>query len=338
MPLHIVVGGQLGSEGKGKVALSLAREFRATFAVKTSGTNAGHTVYDSSGKKYIFRVLPSASVISGMKCVFPAGCYLDPDLLFKEMGLLGFDPRNIFIHPNAGIITKDIKAQERSSGLCHNIGSTGSGTGYATLHRTLCDGSFVSASMIPELRQFICDTSELLRGALDLGAEVIVEGCQGFGLSLLHTPWYPYCTSRDTTASAFLSEVGLSPFDVKTVAMVLRTYPIRVAGNSGPLPNETTWEQVTRDARSETPIVEFTSVTRNKRKVAYFDEGMVRDAVIANNPNIVVMNFMDYIWDENPNVVGPNRRAFLDRVEGAIGVRITHLGFDGNRVVPYNRD
>jgi adenylosuccinate synthase len=49
----------------------------------------------------------------------------------------------------------------------------------------------------------------LLHDHLDRGGDVIIEGTQRFGLSLLHGPHFPYVTSRDTTASAFAMEVGL---------------------------------------------------------------------------------------------------------------------------------
>lgn len=42
----VVVGGQFGSEAKGKVVSYLANEF--DFGVRTGGPNAGHTVTNSS--------------------------------------------------------------------------------------------------------------------------------------------------------------------------------------------------------------------------------------------------------------------------------------------------
>ncbi|HEU4441008.1 MAG TPA: adenylosuccinate synthetase, partial [Burkholderiales bacterium] len=59
----------------------------------------------------------------------------------------------------------------------------------------------------------------LLRENLERGDRVVLEGTQGFGLSLLHSGTYPFCTSRDTTASGFISEAGLSPFDVDQIVM-----------------------------------------------------------------------------------------------------------------------
>ena len=55
MPVTVVVGGQYGSEGKGKVSAILAKEMDATAVVRCGGPNSGHTVYDDSGRKYVFR-------------------------------------------------------------------------------------------------------------------------------------------------------------------------------------------------------------------------------------------------------------------------------------------
>jgi len=55
MPVSIVVGGQFGSEGKGKVALEIVR--RATepvVVVRVGGPNSGHTAY-ACGRKHTLR-------------------------------------------------------------------------------------------------------------------------------------------------------------------------------------------------------------------------------------------------------------------------------------------
>jgi adenylosuccinate synthase len=49
MPVTVVVGGQFGSEGKGKVAHFFARSQNASVAVRVGGSNSGHTVVDRSG-------------------------------------------------------------------------------------------------------------------------------------------------------------------------------------------------------------------------------------------------------------------------------------------------
>ena len=91
-----------------------------------------------------------------------------------------------------------------------------------------------------------------MREHLEAGQRIIIEGTQGFGLSLLHSKYYPFVTSRDTTAAAFVSEAGLSPLDVDDIVLVLRAFPIRVGGNSGPLPNEIDWDTVTSESGQQT--------------------------------------------------------------------------------------
>jgi adenylosuccinate synthase len=58
MPISIVVGGQLGSEGKGKVALKIAQDEKAAAVVRVGGTNSGHTAVDENGRTWALRQLP----------------------------------------------------------------------------------------------------------------------------------------------------------------------------------------------------------------------------------------------------------------------------------------
>ena len=59
-----------------------------------------------------------------------------------------------------------------------------------------------------------------VNAALDDGKKVLIEGTQGFGLSLYHSGTFPRCTSKDTTAASFLSEVGVSPRRVTEIVVV----------------------------------------------------------------------------------------------------------------------
>ena len=176
-----------------------------------------------------------------------------------------------------------MKADERAAGLLEGIASTGQGVGGAVAQRAMRRKSVTFAGTIDVLREFIChDLDCVLAFALENGERVIVEGTQGFGLSILHSGYYPYSTSRETTAAGTLSEVGLSPRDVDCIALVLRSFPIRVHGNSGPLPLETTWEAITRKSGANVDLTEFTTVTEQLRRVAEFHDGVVLRAVRAN--------------------------------------------------------
>lgn len=305
MPITIVVGGQLGSEGKGKVTSEFVKLRDADAVIRCGGTNAGHT--DSSG--VIRRQIPVPSKLS----IIASGSYIDLNILSKEI-----EGQNIIIDPFSVIISEsnqDEEAQIKSS-----IGSTGSGTGMALLSRIRRDSSLTFAKDVPSLKPFIADTVSVIRDMLDNNCRLIIEGTQGFGLSLLHSELYPFVTSRDTTASGFLSEVGMSPFDVDEIVMVIRAYPIRVSGNSGPMYKETTWEDLSLPP-------ELTSVSRKIRRVGTFDASMVMRAIKANKPSCIVLNHLDYIRESH-------REEFLSIVEKEIGRKIDFVGLDSSTIIP----
>jgi len=330
MPVTVIVGGQFGSEGKGKVAHWLAREMGATVAIRVGGPNSGHTVVDETGAPIIFKQLPTAAILPEVHCVLPAGSYIRVDLLFEEMRTSKLAPERLRIDPNAVVITDREIAEEKSSSLRAEIGSTESGTGAAVVARIRRKPEVKLARDESALRDFVSPTTLFLRDRLQRRQRVIVEGTQGFGLSALHSPHYPFATSRDTTAAAFVAEAGLSPFDVDDIVLVIRAFPIRVAGNSGPLNDEISWEEVTRVSGAKSPIAEFTSVTRRLRRVARFHPSVVTQALSVNCPTRVVLNHLDHVDAECAylQTITPSAARFVREVELAIGARINLLGCD----------
>lgn len=294
MGVSIIFGGQWGSEGKGKTTYFFAQKFHASTVVRVGGPNSGHTIVDKYGKRVAFQILPVASVLEDVTCVLPAGSYIDLDILDKEIKMSGLPGKNLKIHPNAVIISNEDRETEITGHLNSKIGSTESGTGSAVIARIKRDSSVRLARDTEALQPFLCDTEEFLRMELRNSHEIIIEGTQGFGLSVLHAREYPYATARDTSAAAFLSESGISPFDVKNIIMTLRAFPIRVAGNSGPLPKEITWKDIAEQSGADLDILEYTTVTKRIRRVAEFDAEIVRRSIISNKPNIVVLNHCDY--------------------------------------------
>jgi len=174
------------------------------------------------------------------------------------------------------------------------------------------------------------DTTDILHQRLVHGDRVVIEGSQGFGLSLLDGWHWPKATARSTTAAAALAEAGLSPRYVDDICMVLRAFPIRVAGDSGPLAGETTWEQIAKDAGRSDDIREYTTVTRNLRRVGKFDAGMVRRAIAANSPHRIALNHLDYV---SRHFADHKIFDFVRNVEGSIDSRIDLLGFSGSSLV-----
>jgi adenylosuccinate synthase len=240
----------------------------------------------------------------------------------------------------AQVITPSQKAWELNGKLPGAIGSTGSGTGAAVMARTARHSenfplSAVKAEDVPELEPFLRnDTTALLRSFLKQGKRVVIEGTQGFGLSLLHAETWPKATSRDTTAAGFVAEAGLSPLDVDDVTLVLRCHPIRVAGDSGPLVGEVSWKIVAQEAGLPDDLSELTTVTRKVRRVARFDPAIVRKAIAANRPSRVVLNHLDYIDPAvRNNLITAKAQKFIENVEASIEQSVDWYGIGPDKLI-----
>ncbi len=338
MGVTVVVGGQFGSEGKGKLVAHLAAAAQGPVAaVRCGGTNSGHTIELPSGRPYALRQLPAASLVPGAGLYLGAGMIVDPALLRREMLDLGIPRNRVRVDRNAVILDQRDVEVETGVHLRQRLGSTLSGTGSATARKVLRDPTQKTARSCLELMDMVDDVSLRLNEAVDRGIEVIVEGTQGAGLSLHHSPHHPFTTSRDTTAAAFLSEVGLAPTLVSSVIVVFRTFPIRVAGNSGPLENEVTWGEVTRRSRAPVGLTEFTTVTGVERRVAEFDWVQARDAVRLNRPTALAIHGLDYLNFKNRGArrwssLSAESRGFIEQVESRLSVPVRYV-FTGPSVV-----
>ena len=335
MPVSVVVGGQYGSEGKGKVALAVARERNARCVVRVGGTNSGHTIVDKNGMLRSLRQLPASVFADGTVALLPPGALIDIDIFEKEVAELGLSPDRVVVSPFAGLITAEDREAERSSGLVDRIGSTGSGTGAALVRRAGRSSSVRLASCEDRLRPYLRDTADLMRGILREDQWIVIEGSQGFGLSLLHGGHYPHATSRDTTAAAFVSEAGLSPRDVEEIVLVLRAHPIRVAGPSGPLEDEITWKDLAVEAGLPEDYRELTTATRKERRIGRFEKDVVRRAIQANQPTSIVLNHVDYLDRAlRDGSHSAHARDFLRVIEATLRMKIDRIGLGPNSLVP----
>ncbi len=334
MPISVVVGGQFGSEGKGKTALEIARRNAAAIVVRVGGTNSGHTAV-TGGKTWAFRQLPVSVLAPDTIVVLPPGALIDPAILRREVEELQLDPRRLVVSRFATVITAGDRDAERRGGLVDQIGSTGSGTGAALIRRIARHSKeTVLASHHPALKRYLGDTNALMQDALNKNRWIVIEGSQGFGLSVLHGGYYPNATSRDTTAATFVGEAGLSPRDVVDVTLVLRAHPIRVAGNSGRLIGETTWAKIAKSAGLPRNYKELTTATRKVRRVGRFDPKLVKRAIEANNPTRIVLNHFDYIHHAvRDHVFYVKALEFLSAVEISIGRKVDWIGTGPDRFV-----
>jgi adenylosuccinate synthase len=343
MPATIVVGGQYGSEGKGKVTALLAAQSDSPWLVRCGGPNSGHTV-TINGKDVIMRQIPSCAEPDQATFCISAGCVVDEALLFQEADALNIDPQRIIVDPRAVLVTDEDRDLER--GGLTMIASTCSGTGAALVRRMSRrpDVRLVKDSLAIRQRCRVETVALRLHEVLARAGDVIVEGTQGFALSLLHGPDYPYVTSRDTTAAAFAMEGGLSPRQIDHIVMVVRTFPIRVGGTSGPFKDEITWDEVRALSGAPKTYPEYTSVTKRLRRVARFDLDQVQRACEYNRPTSLAVMGLDRIDYSTTNVtrlkdLTDPAQQFINHVENATGIPVEFAGtgfgtFDFVRRVP----
>jgi len=330
MPATIVVGGQYGSEGKGKVVALLANRSKSPWLIRCGGPNSGHTV-TIDGNAVILRQVPcSSDPHTAMFCI-SAGCAIDETILLRELDLLNIDRQRIIVDPRAVIVTEEDREAERRD--LKEIASTCSGTGAASVRRMSrrIDVSLANTSDAILSRCRVETVAPLLHNVLDDGGDVIIEGTQGFALSLLHGPDYPFVTSRDTTAAGFAMEVGLSPRLIDAIVMVVRTFPIRVGGPSGPFADEISWEEIARISGAPEALPEYTSVTKRLRRVARFNLEAVKLACAYNRPTSLAVMGLDRLDYRNSGIADINQitnkaHEFLERLQLSTGINIGFCG------------
>lgn len=250
-PIIIVQGAQYGSEGKGQVAANLCQERHVDFAIRTGAINAGHTVF-YDGKPYKMQQLPTGWVNPDTKLVIGPGAYIHPDILRKEIEMVEAatgEPdlrKRLLIDFRCSTHSAEDELEAKKAGRHLSMGATGKGCAEAILAKIRNRPHQPLFRHYVEAQDYaLVDTQDCLIPALQNSAQLLIEGTQGTLLDL-HTGPYPYVTSRMTSAANWVAEAGLSPAFKYEVVLVARTYPIRVAGYSGPMPEETSWPTLLR--------------------------------------------------------------------------------------------
>jgi adenylosuccinate synthase len=135
MPATIVLGGQWGDEGKGKLTDTLAAG--AEIVVRANGgANAGHTVKTDLGV-FKLHLIPSGILNPDCLCVVGAGVVLDPKLVLGEMDRLlerGISLERLRISERAHVVLPYhpvLDQLEEESRLESSIGTTLRGNGPA---------------------------------------------------------------------------------------------------------------------------------------------------------------------------------------------------------------
>ena len=102
MPAVVVIGGQWGDEGKGRVVDLLARK-ASIIARYSAGNNAGHTIVNHLGQ-FALHLVPAGIFYPEKTCIIGNGVVIDPADLIDEITAL----------EKRGVSTERLKVSERA--------------------------------------------------------------------------------------------------------------------------------------------------------------------------------------------------------------------------------
>ena len=341
--ISIVIDGQAGSCGKGKISGYLAKKDNFSISTNNWSSNAGHTYIGNDGRKIVVSHLPMAIVNPNTKLCINAGAIITPEILYREIDeykdLIG--DRKIYIHPRAMIIQEKHRETEKQN---IRSGSTFKGCGAALADKIMRKKDIVLAKEYFENNNKYNDMIEISDTSIMLNKEtdnILIEGAQGQDLDINYGLDYPNVTSRMCSAAQLVADAGLSIFNVKDIYMIIRPYPIRISNETNIGENiysgdyagskELSWDEVAKRCGYEGKLEEYTTVTKKKRRVFEMNWDRLKYNVMINKPTQIVLNFAQYIdykayKCKNYNELPQKVKDFIIKVEEETKVPVTIIG------------
>lgn len=307
--VDMVMDFQYGSTGKGLIAGYLAKREDYDTVVCSFATNAGHTYIDKSRDMHVMtQQLPTGAIASPTvkNILIGPGAMIHAKTLQHEISQYRpwLEGKNIYIHAHATVV-EDYHAERELNGGMSKIGSTTKGCGEAMIERirrSVVNPNIAAMRFLgTDLEKYVVSPEqydEIIRSS----ENVLIEGAQGFSLSLYHGQ-YPYTTSRDVTPWQIAADCGL-PYRWASYIRVVgtaRTYPIRVNnrdGSSGPCYPD----QVELDWGTFPGVApELTTVTKLKRRIFTFSKQQIDAAMFHCGgywDTRMFLNFVNYTRDD----------------------------------------
>ncbi|MFH1222377.1 MAG: adenylosuccinate synthetase [Candidatus Micrarchaeota archaeon] len=317
MTKNILVGGQYGDEGKGKIISYLAlHDDPEVIARGGVGPNAGHEV-NYQGKRYPMRMLSCGFVNEKARVLIGAGVVVNPTVFLKEVELINGSPKRCGVDFRATWLTEDHIARDKQE-TDGKIGSTNTGCGPAVMDRVRRVAKTVSDC--PELKPYLTDVVKEVNTAKN----VLIEGTQGFMISVYYGT-YPFCTSKDTSASSIAADVGLGPTKIDDVIMVIKSYTTRVGG--GPFKNEMSIPEA-----EKLGIQEYGTVTGRPRRSSldlHWED--LKLAAEINGATMMAVTKLDIRFPGNAGVkkyadLTKEARDFIGDIEKNVGIPVALVG------------
>jgi adenylosuccinate synthase len=319
MPCTVIVGAFWGDEGKGKIISYLALKDKLDFCVRTGSVNAAHTVW-REGKRYALHMVPAAFLNEKCRLLIGAGANVHVARFLEEVELTKVKGR-IGVDQHASIIEEKHSVQDKTSAHLKGLGTTGWGVGPALEERARRTAKL--AKDIPELQPYLADVATEINEGMDAGKNVLLEGTQGFMLSLFYGT-YPYVTGRDTGAAAICSEAGVGPTRVDDVLIVYKAFITRVG--TGPLPGEMTKEEAKKRGWFETA-----AGTGRDRRSAPFNFELARKNAKINGATKAAVTKLDCMFPECRSSqkfddLSKDAKQFIKEVENRTGIPVVLIG------------
>ncbi|MFN2370007.1 MAG: adenylosuccinate synthetase, partial [Candidatus Krumholzibacteriia bacterium] len=140
MDNRVIIGGQWGDEGKGKIVDALSEGLDWVLRYQ-GGANAGHTIH-AGGVKHVLHLVPSGVLHPGVRCLLGCGMVIDPWALRDEIMALeeeGVEVRGrLFVASNAHLVLPYHRRMDELNETRlkrKSIGTTGRGIGPAYLDK-----------------------------------------------------------------------------------------------------------------------------------------------------------------------------------------------------------
>ena len=349
MPINVIVGGQWGDEGKGKIVDLLSKEANVV-ARYQGGSNAGHTVYHND-KKIVLHQIPTGILRENNVCILGKGMVVDPEGIVQEIECLNNNNINynnrIIIDYYSHIVTPlhkliDQINEEKSGG---KIGTTCKGIGPTYQDKYQRIG--IRAIDILDLSVLKNKLEKRITIALDRNeispddllninltdyynsckiiknfiqdsfpilfnkdmSNILIEGAQGTLLDIDHGT-FPYVTSSNCSSGGVSTGLGIPGNRLDNIMGIFKAYVTRVGG--GPFPTELFDD----DGKKLQSIgKELGATTGRTRRCGWFDIVAAKYSASINGLTEIALTKLD----------------ILDNFE-TIHV-CTHYEFKGNKII-----
>ncbi|KAJ6425482.1 hypothetical protein OIU84_026122 [Salix udensis] len=241
-----VLGSQWGDEGKGKLVDILAEHFDIVARCQ-GGANAGHTIYNSEGKKFALHLVPSGILNEDTLCVIGNGVVVHLPGLFKEIDGLEANgvscTGRILVSDRAHLLFdfhQEVDGLREAELAKSFIGTTRRGIGPCYSSKVIRNGIRVCdlrhMDTFPQKLDVLLSDAASRFESFKYGPEML-KGRSGQATMLdIDFGTYPFVTSSSPSAGGICTGLGIAPRVVGDLIGVVKAYTSRVG--SGPFPTE----------------------------------------------------------------------------------------------------